>query len=219
MLIPGHEFFGTTLSRIRARILGDAGLTRSALAREVCGWLGWRTPDGRPKEVSCRVALQKLEKRGFIELPAALAMSFVKATPSRDPEPLWPEVTATLAELGRVSLVPADATQSTLSRLWWAMMRSHHPQGAAPLCGAQVRYLVSCERNGKAEYVGGLSFSAPAWRLAARDEWIGWDDDVRRAGLSKIVGNSRFLILPGVEVPNLASHVLSLAIKRLPADW
>lgn len=82
-----------------------------------------------------------------------------------------------------------------------------------------MRYLVACEIDGKTEFVGGLSFSAPAWRLAARDAWIGWDDSARRAGLSKVVGNSRFLILPRVHVPNLASHVLSLAIKRLPADW
>lgn len=219
MLSPGHEFFEPTLARIRSRILGDATLTRSALSREVCDWLGWQTLDGRPKEVSCRIALQKLERRGLIELPAAQKVSFVKVATSSEPEQTWPEVRTTLAELGRVCLVPVDSTQSVQSRLWWAMMRSHHPQGAAPLCGAQIRYLVACEIDGKTEFVGGLSFSAPAWRLAARDAWIGWDDSARRAGLSKVVGNSRFLILPCVHVPNLASHVLSLAIKRLPADW
>lgn len=80
---------------------------------------------------------------------------------------------------------------------------------------AQIRYLIASE----AGMIGGLSFSAPAWRLAARDAWIGWDETGRQAGLSQVVGNSRFLILPGVTVPNLASHVLSLALKRLPADW
>ena len=79
--------------------------------------------------------------------------------------------------------------------------------------------LIACEVAGVTSYIGGLSFSAPAWRLAERDAWIGWDDAARCAGLSKVVGNSRFLILPGVHVPNLASHVLSQAIQRLPADW
>jgi len=67
--------------------------------------------------------------------------------------------------------------------------------------------------------VGGLSFSAPAWRLAPRDAWIGGADPVRQAGLAQVVANSRFLILPRVRVPNLASHVLSLARARLAEDW
>ncbi|MDB5974588.1 MAG: hypothetical protein JWR07_1348 [Nevskia sp.] len=98
-------------------------------------------------------------------------------------------------------------------------MRAHHRRVQAPCGGAQLRYLIACENGGKMEFIGGLGFSAAAWRLSARDAWIGWDDGARKAGLSKVVGNSRFLILPGVEVPNLASHVLSLAVKRLPADW
>ena len=68
-------------------------------------------------------------------------------------------------------------------------------------------------------YLGGLSFSAAAWRLAARDEWIGWDEQTRRVGLSQVVANSRFLILPSVRVPHLASHVLGLAVKRVARDW
>lgn len=95
------------------------------------------------------------------------------------------------------------------------MMHTHHPLGAGPRCGAQIRYLI----ESPAGVLGGLSFSAAAWRLAARDRWIGWDDASRAAGLSKIVANSRFLILPTVTVPNLASHVLSTATSRLAADW
>jgi len=76
---------------------------------------------------------------------------------------------------------------------------------------------ISCEK--RRGYLGGLSFSAAAWRLGARDQWIGWDEERRKAGLEKVVGNSRFLILPTVKVPNLASHVLSLAVSRLARDW
>src|SRR4030067_480152 len=120
-----------------------------------------------------------------------------------------------LAELGRGGLIPVDSGQAELSKTGWAMMQAHHPLGAGPLCGAQLRYLVACEAG-----VGGAwSFSAPAWRLAPRDAWIGWDDATRQAGLSKVVTNSRFLILPGVRVPHLASHVLSQALKRLAREW
>ncbi len=219
MSIVCNNFSEATLARIRSRVLGDPTLTRSELSREVCDWLDWRTHDGQPKEVSCRITLQKLERRGLIELPAPRQTWFAKNENAIEPTQSWPAICTTLQELGLVWLVPVDRTQPEQSRLWWTMMREHHPQGGAPLCGAQMRYLIACEIDGKTHYIGGLSFSAAAWRLASRDAWIGWDDATRGAGLSKVVGNSRFLILPGVQVPNLASHVLSLAIARLPADW
>ena len=79
-----------------------------------------------------------------------------------------------------------------------------------------MRYLIRSERLG---YLGGLAFSAPAWRVAARDRWIGWDEATRRQRLQRIVGNSRFLIAPQVKVKQPASHVLAQAVRRLPDDW
>ena len=127
----------------------------------------------------------------------------------------WLAIETTLSDLGPVWLVAVDSGQAELSSTWSAMMQAHHPLGAGALCGAQLRYLAACE----AGFVGGLSFSAPAWRLAPRDEWIGWDDRIRQAQLSKVVANSRFLIVPSIRVPNLASHVLSQALARLANDW
>jgi hypothetical protein len=166
--------------------------------------------------MNCRVALLKLARQGVIELPEARAVSFVRREgwESRAPKS-WPIVEQTLSELGSVWLEPVDAEDAELSREWWAMMDGYHPLRGGPLCGAQLRYLVGSEEG----YLGGLSFSAAAWRLAARDEWIGWDEARRRAGLEKVVGNSRFLILPTVKVSNLASHVLGLAVARLSRDW
>jgi len=216
MLLVGREFSEDILSRIRARVLDEPTLTRTGLSREVCGWMEWQGDDGRPKDMSCRVALLKLARRGLIELPAAQEMSFARrAEAAQAAPPSWLTIEAPLAQLGQVWLVPVDSGQAELSRTWWAMMQAHHPLGAGPLCGAQMRYLVACE----AGVLGGLSFSAPAWRLAPRDEWIGWDDPARRTGLSRVVANSRYLILPSVRVPDLASHVLALALKRLSADW
>ena len=216
MWVVGRDFSEDILSRIRTRVLDEPTLTRSALSREVCGWMEWRGDDGRTKDMSCRVALLKLSRRGLIELPAAQDVSFARATQTQGAAPpSWLTTRSPLAQLGRVWLVPVDAGQADLSRTWWAMMQAHHPLGAGPLCGAQMRYLIACE----AGVLGGLSFSAPAWRLAPRDAWIGWDDAARRKGLSRVVANSRYLILPSVQVPNLASHVLALALKRLSADW
>lgn len=91
----------------------------------------------------------------------------------------------------------------------------HAALGDGPLCGAQLRYLIGSDQG----WLGGLSFSSAAWRLGVRDEWIGWSEATRGARLSRIALNSRFLILPSVQVPHLASHVLGLATRRLAADW
>jgi hypothetical protein len=87
--------------------------------------------------------------------------------------------------------------------------------GGGPLCGAQLRYLIRCQRG----WLGALAFSAGAYRLSARDAWLGWDATERQANLERIVCNSRFLILPEVRVPHLASHVLAQIDKRLGTDW
>jgi len=163
--------------------------------------------------MNCRVALLRLQRRGIVELPPARAVEFGKVNSPLDTRCTWPTVTSTLAELGPVWLVPVEGEE--LSGQWRAMLRAEHPLGDGPLCGAQMRYLVASQVG----LIGGLSFSSAAWRLAPRDAWIGWDDCARQAGLVKIVANSRFLILPTVKVPNLASHVLSVAVARLPGDW
>jgi hypothetical protein len=85
----------------------------------------------------------------------------------------------------------------------------------AQLCGSQLRYLIRCPQT----LLGVITFSAAARRLQARDEWIGWSDQARAENLHHVVNNSRFLLRPGVEVNNLASHALGLALQRLPGDW
>lgn len=215
MQLSGQDFTEQIIERIRARVADDDALTRTALSREVCEWFNWRGESGRLKEMSARVALLKLERRGVIALPRARCASARQRSELRVATTPWPCVSMSLAQVGRVWLVVVDRTQPELSKQWWSMMQEHHPLQGAPLCGAQVRYLIMSQWG----VLGGLSFSAAAWRLAARDRWIGWEDAQRAAGLSKIVANTRFLILPSVRVPNLASQVLSVALARVPQDW
>ncbi|MEP6879636.1 MAG: IS4 family transposase [Nitrosospira sp.] len=215
MLVAGREFSEGIIERIRERVRGDSTVTRTGLSREVCAWLDWRGADGRLKEMNCRVALLKLARREIVELPPPRSISFARRPRPDGLEQSWPAVEMTLAELGPVWLVPVEGQQAELSKQWRAMLQAHHPLGAGPLCGAQLRYLVVSG----AGMLGALSFSAAAWRLAARDKWIGWDEATRQAELIKVVANSRFLILPMVKVANLASRVLSLAASRIAGDW
>jgi hypothetical protein len=114
-----------------------------------------------------------------------------------------------------VELVAVEAG-SREAQTWRALMAREHYLGDKPLCGAQLRYLVRSEPYG---WLGALAFTSASWALKARDQAIGWDDAARRHNLRRVVANARFLIRPGVQVPNLASHVLGLASRRLPADW
>ena len=127
-----------------------------------------------------------------------------------------PELWCALEELGEIRIVPVSSRYSKASRIWNALMQRWHYLGKGPLCGAQIRYLVESSRHG---FVGALAFSAAQWRMKERDQYIGWSEAARRAHLHRVVGNSRFLILPSVHVPNLASRVLGLCMTRLGNDW
>jgi hypothetical protein len=103
-------------------------------------------------------------------------------------------------------------------RLFRELIGRHHPLGYRVPFGAQLRYLVSVSAPER-RLVGAVQFSSPAWRLAARDRWIGWDEHTRGQNLQRVVQNSRFLLLPWVRVKNLASRVLAQAARAVRRDW
>lgn len=219
--ILGQWFSGQTVRRIADAVEAEPEVSRRALGRRVCEWLGWRSADGRLRETSGRKALAELEKRGLLQLPKpARGGPFRKKTkrPAQQSpkEVAEPEVRCSLGDLGDVEVVPISSRYSKDSKTWKALLARHHYLGAGPSCGAQLRYLVRSRRCG---VLGGLSFSSASKRLRCRDEWIGWSEHARRANLARVVCNSRFLIRAGVEVPHLASHVLSVTLRRLPQDW
>ena len=217
MLVCGQNFTEEVIQKIQVTVESEPTISRRALSLRVCEWLDWRGANGRAKEMSCRVALLRLHRQGIVKLPECRIKGLFqsrgeKHQPIEEIEP----VCCDLKELGSVELVWVGSRKSKASRLWNALMEGYHYLGAGPLCGAQMRYLIKSARYG---WLGGLAFSGAAWRLGARDRWIGWSDATRKAHLEKVVCNSRFLILPQVKVPHLASHVLSLGVKRLRRDW
>jgi len=214
--ICGQQFSDEICGRIRATIESEPTISRRALSLRVCEWLNWKSPNGKPKEMSCRVALLKLHREGHIPLPEPGVRPWTQVEEGRFPQSL-PEVEALrcrLKSLGEVDLVLVEGKNRPLSRLWNDLMEVYHYLGAGPLCGAQVRYLVRSSVYG---WIGGLAFSAAAWRVAPRDQWIGWSEEARQSNLDKVVCNSRFVLVP--RVPHLASHVLSLCARRVRQDW
>jgi hypothetical protein len=139
-----------------------------------------------------------------------------KARPELGQFPLEAVRHGVLRDFQPLELIVVDGANTDESRIWNNLMDRYHYLGSGPLCGAQLRYLI---RSGKHGWLGGLSFSAAAWKVKARDEWIGWSREAREKNLNQVVGNSRFLIVPQWRVPHLASHVLGMAMRRLTTDW
>ena len=214
---PARQHIGSPegLAWVQQRVRENPKLTRQRLALKVCEHFGWRDVRGRPKEMACRKYLLQVQRRGLLELPPPRYHADPRRRrPCAAPQDL-PQYCGTLADLGSIEL-QAVTGRTGESRRWNALLEAHHPQGNGPLCGAQVRYLI---RSARVEEIGGIAVSAPAWRLAARDDWLGWSDAERAANLSGILCNSRFLILPSISVKHLASHVLGLLARRIMADW
>jgi hypothetical protein len=166
--------------------------------------------------MSCRKALAKLSQRGVLDLPRQEKTFGFEHAAVNSVEPEIPEVCCPLHELGEVSVDPVTSRYSKESKTWFSLLDQYHYLGSGPLCGAQLRYVVKSLRHG---YLGALAFSSASWALKDRDQYIGWTEAARRANLHQLVCNDRFLILPTVRVKHLASHVLSLALSRLPEDW
>ncbi len=214
------KIFGKTLdTRILETIRAKAGkaVSRSALARRVCEILGWRRANQKPQDMTGRLILRELEKRGEIVLPASRG-PVPGWKPPETGDPLWETVAGSfegsLSGLGLLEIVPVTTKET--SRVWNALFSKYHYLGKGPLCGAQIRYLA---RSSVLGYVGGAAFSSPAWKVSVRDLWIGWSSGTREKNLGKVVNNSRFLILPHLRVSHLASHLLGRLLRRLPGDW
>jgi len=204
---------------IREVVETCTGLSRMELARTVCDLLEWVRPNGRLKARECFEFLEKLEERGKLRLPARQpgrrkgTVTRVPVTEQGDEQPL---LEGTVRDVAPVTLSVVETEPERL--LWRELVGRHHYLGHKVPFGASLRYLVRVARPREA-VVGALQFSSPAWRMAPRDQWIGWDEAARKKNLQRVVQNSRFLILPWVQVRNLASTVLSLAARRLPQDW
>ena len=189
-------------------------LHRSALAELVCEQFGFYDARGQKQLAGCLKALRELEVAGHFTLPAA-RRSPGRSSPRRlaKPVPLPKEVPAQVDSVRGLELILVATSEQM--RIWNELMIDEHPQGAGPLVGRQLRYLIGSQHG----WLGGVGFAAAALQLADRDEWIGWDAERRRTHLHFVVGMSRFLIRPSVECRNLASKVLSMSMAAMPDDF
>jgi hypothetical protein len=190
--------------------------SRKRIARQLCELWQWRDDRGRVKDFAARSLLLKLEARGCIELPP---LQVHKRRAPR-PKPMlvdWQrpaEWSASLVQLRPLSVEPVRAG-SPAARRWAFYIDQYHYLGLH-LVGENLGYL-AVDAHGRD--VACLLFGAPAWRCAPRDRFLGWNDQTRRQHLPALANNTRFLILPWVRVPHLASHLLSQVARRIGMDW
>jgi len=199
-----------------AREFAALGVTE--MARTICELLEWKRPNGGLKNHECRQLLERLRDEGWLTLPGVRRLGprgprRVQLTARTDPQS---ELRGTAGDYEPLTIAVVEREPD--STLWCEWVERYHYLGYRVPVGAQLRYLVRSERTGD-QVLACLLWSSPAWKMAARDRWIGWSAAERAQNLQFIANNSRFLILPWVRVKGLASKILARCARQLPVDW
>jgi len=211
----GRTFGPSELELMRQTARDFSALGVTEIARTVCELLEWTRPNGGLKNHECRQLLERLQVEGFLKLPEVRHLGGRgprRADVSRvcsEPAP----VGCAASECEPLELVLVEGKAE--SRRWREQIERYHYLGCRVPFGANLRYWV---RHGEQE-LACLLWTSPAWKMQARDEWIGWSDEQRQHNLQRIVNNGRFLILPWVQVKGLASKILALSARQMPRDW
>lgn len=218
-LIQGRHLREPDFAQVRSLIAAHPAWSRRRISVELAEVWNWRTGTGRLKDMAARSLLLKLEQRGMLTLPprrrkaprrapiASAASDNGLAPPAPIAEPL-----ANLQPLR----VEALRTESPDHVLFSRYLARHHYLGFRGPVGENIAYLA---RDRQGRDLACLLFGAAAWKTKPRDAWIGWNDTTRARRLPLLANNSRFLILPWVRVPHLASHLLGRIARRLATDW
>lgn len=210
----GKWFNPDDIAQINQLITDNPKAHRLALSRLVCQMFNWKKINGELKEMSCRVAMLAMHRDNIIVLPEPLCKKYPcqinnKRTPEGEPGlPIHCEVT----ELDDLLF---QIVEKANTGLWNELIDRYHYLGYTAMSGAQLRYFVYSNK----QPIALLSFGASAWTTAPRDKFIGWTHSQREERLHYVINNARFLILPWVRVPHLASKLLSMVARRVQTDW
>lgn len=216
MVIQGRTVTDDDLHLIRQLIKENPSWHRKRLSIELCQIWNWRAANGQLKDMSCRSLLLKLERGAHLTLPAPLRSANnsrrqcnIQFVPHQQ-SPISAEV-QTLRPISMTSVEHGEQQQ-----LFKTLLSRYHYLGYSGTVGENIKYL-EFDRNDNP--LACLLFGAAAWKMAPRDSFIGWDDDRRKHKLHLLTNNMRFLILPWIGVPHLASHLLGQVTRRICTDW
>lgn len=206
------------IAHVRDLLSSHPTWSRRHLSLELAQQWGIRTPSGQLKDISVRALLRKLDQRGQIILPPPRQPSS-RRKPFNLPE-LFESCPPTPVEEPLSNLLPLHLEVVTYRHPcrgpFEQLLARHHYLGYRGPVGEHLNYLVTdCHQR----EIACLVFNVAAWKIKPRDTFLGWDAATRTRRLSYLTNNTRFLILPWVRVPHLASHLLGLITRRLAQDW
>ncbi|MCX6925931.1 MAG: DUF4338 domain-containing protein [Verrucomicrobia bacterium] len=219
-IIQGRLIGVTEVELIRQLLASHPDWSRRRLSEELAALWKWRNGASQLKDMAARTLLLKLEQRGWIRLPPRRRVPCnrmrQKQIAKPDLGPPQPPVTGSLAALLPLRIQECSQADKTQRPVFDALLHGHHYLGHRSSVGENLQYLV-CDVA--ARPLACVLFGAAAWQCAARDRYLGWESRVRAQTLQFIANNTRFLILPWVKVPHLASYVLSRIAQRISGDW
>ena len=201
---------------IRELIAADSTASRRALSKRLCEAWQWRQPNGTLRDMVCRGLLLMLERAGQITLPA---VSYVRHNPLAKrarPMPVLIDRTPIKGQLQEIQPIELQQVRRTGEEsLFNSLMEEHHYLGYEQPVGEHLKYVVWAQGRP----IACVAWSSAPRHLGSRDRYIGWNAETRRRNIRFIAYNTRFLILPWVRVPHLASHILGTMTGVLSGDW
>jgi len=217
VLIQGRRLQEADIGRIRELLAANPTWSRRRLSQALSAEWDWRNGSGRLKDMAARTMLVKLDARGLIELPPRRRCAPNRMTSRRLPRQNWDStpIEGRLGDLGPLTIQEVSADTTARLRVAAALEEFHY-LGCRGTVGENLQYAIT---DGQGRLLACLLFGAAAWKCRARDEWIGWTAERRQERLALIANNSRFMILPAVRIPHLASWILGRVMRRLSADW
>ncbi len=212
----GRTITPTDVVFIRDLITRHTGASRRALSKELCVAWGWVQPNGALRDMVCRSMMLALHRAGHIELPPVRHRPpnpLARRQPPRAVEIDRSPLRGPLAGLGPLTFKQVRRTEH--EPLFDGLIEAHHYLGYTQPVGEHLKFLVWADERP----VACFAWSSAPRHLGPRDRHIGWSADARRRHIRFVAYNSRFLILPWVEVPHLASHLLGRMVRMLPGEW
>lgn len=203
-------------SFIRELVAANPGESRRRLSQKLCEAWSWRQANGAPRDMVARGLMLALSRAGHIELPAVKKRPRNPLASRARPRPVAVDQTAlssSLSELGSVHFRQVRRTPE--ERYFNGLLESHHYLGYSQPVGEQLKFMAYAGERPVALF----AWSSAARHLGPRDRYLGWDAEVRRRNIRFLAYNTRYLILPWVSVPHLASHLLSRMTRMLSAEW
>ncbi len=202
---------------INRLIAENPSWNRSKLSVELCRIWNWCGHDGEPKDISCRDMLRRLDSKGKIKLPPPHHLT--RQVGSRDRIQFMLHDTSIISNIIKDVLpikVEIIKDRTYHGKEFKSLISQYHYLGFDMTVGENLKYMVYSSTG---QLLACLLFGSSAWACAPRDNFIGWDPSQRKCNLIYTTNNTRFLVLPWVTVPHLASHILGHVCRRISADW